>query len=82
MSANQIQFQRHILPVIGEIKLKDLRITHGHQVLAKLRAKGRSPKGINMTLGVLKGILNDAVRWEILNLSPFRNLTLEKVPPR
>lgn len=82
MSAYQIQLQRHILPVIGEIKLKDLRITHGHQVLAKLRAKGRSPKGINMTLGVLKGILNDAVRWEILNVSPFRNLTLEKVPPR
>lgn len=82
VSAYRIQLERHILPVIGEVKLKDLRITHGHQVLAKLRAKGKSPKGINMALCVLKGMLNDAVRWEVLTVSPFRNLSLEKVPPR
>jgi integrase len=81
-SAYQAQLVHHILPVIGEIKLKDLRISHGHQVLAKLRSKGKAPKGINIALGVLKAILNDADRWEVLNVSPFRNLTLEKVPPR
>ena len=82
VSAYGTQLEHHILPVLGEVKLKDLKITHGHQVLAKLRAKGKSPKGINMALCLLKGILTDAVRWEILELNPFRNLTLEKVPPR
>ena len=82
ISAYRTQLEHHLLPVIGEIKLKDLKIAHAHQVLAKLRAKGKSPKGINMALCVLKGILNDAVRWEILTVSPFRNVTMEKVPPR
>lgn len=80
-SSYRIQLEHHILPELGELKLKELKITHGHELIAKLRAKGKSPKGVNMALGVLKSMLNDAVRWEVLEVSPFRNLVMEKVPP-
>ncbi|MFP5492023.1 MAG: tyrosine-type recombinase/integrase [Bacteriovoracia bacterium] len=76
------QLENHILPVIGKIRLCDLRIIHGHKVVSALRSKNKSPKGINMALCVLKGILNDAVKWDVIDKSPFRNLELEKVPPR
>ena len=78
----QTQLEKHILPVIGKIRLCDLRIIHGHKVVSSLRAKNKAPKGINIALCVLKSILNDAVKWDILDKSPFKNLELEKVPPR
>ncbi|MBH48743.1 MAG: hypothetical protein CME71_11295 [Halobacteriovorax sp.] len=80
-SSYRIQLEHHILPHLGDFKLKELKISLGHDLISKLRAKNKSPKGINMALGVLKSMLNDAVRWEVLELNPFRNIVMEKIRP-
>ncbi len=72
----------HILPVLGEMKLNELRMKDGLSLVNHLRDKGKSPKGINMATGLLKGILNDAVKHEILTHNPLRHLSQENVPPK
>jgi hypothetical protein len=63
----------HILPFLGEKKLDQITINDGHDLIGKLKAKGKNPKGVNLVLGLLKAILGDAVKWEILELNrkPF-----------
>ena len=74
-SSTQTNYQRilkkHLLPVFGMMKLRDIRVEHANQLVAKLKEDGHAPKGINNILGVLLTILNDATEWQCLARNPL-----------
>lgn len=72
----------HLNPFLKETKIGNISMLDGHKLISLLKSKGKNPKGINMVIILLKGILNDAVKWEILSINPLRNLSALKVPPR
>lgn len=72
----------HILPVLGDLRLQELQHSHGHQIMNGLQIKGLSPKTINDMLGMLKGMLKDAVRWQILSRNALEGLTTLRVPAK
>ncbi len=64
----------HILPILKDVPTRSLRLEHGNQILLSLISKGRSPKTINGVLGLLQGIMNDAVLWQFSHRNPFVGL--------
>ena len=54
----------HIIPVIGNIPLKELRPMHVHEVQKSVRNKGLSKQTILTTRSVLQNALNDALEDE------------------
>ncbi|MBK9293587.1 MAG: tyrosine-type recombinase/integrase [Oligoflexia bacterium] len=75
------EIKNYFLPVIGNLKLRDITTSHANKILANLKAAGRMPRGINASIEILKGIFNDAIRWDHLTISPLRNFKLLKVDP-
>jgi integrase len=72
-----------ILPVVGLLKLRDVKIEHANQILQKLVVAKKKPAGINNVLCLLQGVLNDAVRWQYLIKNPLQGFKLlKKDPPR
>jgi len=61
----------HLLPFLKDQPLRSLRLEHGNQIVLHLQGKGRSPKTINGVLGLLQGILNDAVFRLLKPLGPW-----------
>ena len=55
---------RHIIPVIGDIPMEELRPMHVHQIQKAVRNKGLSKTTINATRKVLQNALNDAIENE------------------
>ncbi|RYZ78869.1 MAG: site-specific integrase [Proteobacteria bacterium] len=70
----------HILPDFGHLLLKDLRVDHANRLVAQLRKAGHVPKGINMILGVLLTLLNDAIEWQFLARNPLARYKPVKEP--
>lgn len=64
----------HILPILSEFPLRSIRMEHGTRIVLSMQAKRLSPKTINGTVGMLQGILNDAVRWQYLHRNPLTGL--------
>lgn len=70
----------HILPICGTVKLKEVRADHANRLVANLRKAGHVPKGINMILGVLLTMMNDAVEWQYLARNPLGRFRPVKEP--
>ncbi len=64
----------HILPIIKDVPLRSLRLDHGNQILLSLVGKRRAPKTINGVIGLLQGILNEAVLWQYCHRNPMVGL--------
>lgn len=63
--------QKHLLPSFGNMKLRDIRVDHANKLVMNLVGAGHVPKGINLIVGVLLTILNDAVEWQCLARNPL-----------
>lgn len=71
----------HFLPLFGDWPLTDLSFQNGVELQAYLRKdRGLSPKSVNLILGLLKKMLNDAVYWEKLSQNPLEKLRALRVP--
>jgi integrase len=70
----------HLIPILGRSLLGEIRRKHGEELVTKLARSGKSAKGINHILGVLKQILNEAERREDITKNPLRNYSGMKVP--
>lgn len=57
--------------MLGSHKLKDLKPLHGQRFVKSLIDEGLSPAYIEYIFIVLKGALEDAVRWELLFKTHF-----------
>lgn len=64
----------HILPHLKDIPMRSLRLEHGNQILLGMIAKRRSPKTINGVIGLVHGIMNDAIQWSYAHRDPFTGL--------
>lgn len=67
-----------IIPVLGSHKLKDLKPLHGQRFVKSLIDEGLSPAYIEYIFIVLKGSLEDAVRWELLFKNPFQHVEIPR----
>ncbi len=92
----RIDINSYLIPVLGSLKLKELKPKHIQDMLGTLLASGRvnptpdgerglSVKSVRNVYGTLKQALNDAVRWELLPYNPALRVTppaWERVEPR
>lgn len=70
----------HLAPVIGGLKLSDIKKSHGNDLKTALVEKGLSPKTVNNVLLLAKKILSFAVDYELIPASPFQNVKPLKCP--
>ncbi|MCX6118875.1 MAG: site-specific integrase [Proteobacteria bacterium] len=63
--------RRHVLPKLGHVKLRSLNTQQIEFLLADIKRSGLiKPKTINNLLGTVKKMLNDAVRWGMIQHNP------------
>lgn len=80
----------YIKPILGNVRLQELRFTHCQEMVKKLmsdpkREKPLSAKSVRNAAGILSKALSDAVRGEMIATNPAENLDLpraEKAPPK
>lgn len=72
--------RRHVLPILGRIKLTNLKTSQIEFLLSDIKREGAiKPKTINNLLGTIKKMLNDAVRWGYLHHNPAQHIKPMKV---
>ena len=64
----------HLRPLLGHLALKNLRLHHGEQVRSEIWKRGLSASRGNNVLIQLKVLFNFAVKQQLLNSNPFKNL--------
>ncbi len=57
---------RYILPVMGKVPIGEINYSHANILVSKLKDKGLYNKTNNVIVGIVKTILNDAVRWNYI----------------
>lgn len=72
--------RKHLLPLVGAMRLRDIRVEHANRLIVGLKETGHSAKGINSILGVLLTIMNDAVEWQCLARNPLHRYRPVKEP--
>lgn len=71
----------YLLPAFGHMLLRDIRLGHAQSLICSMREKKLSPSRMKLTIGFLKTLLSDAIRWDYLIYDPLKNLSRIKVPP-
>lgn len=66
---------KHILPVFGKKRMRDIKSYDIENWLQTFAEKGLANKTANNSLVTLRTMLNDAVRRGILDVSPMKNIT-------
>ena len=74
--------QQHILPYLGEIKLKDLRPDNIQSLYNKKLKDGASERTVILIHSVLHRSLNLAVKWELLGRNPADAVTRPRIRRR
>lgn len=69
----------HLIPVLGRIKLKDLRTDQIQALINSEIQHGTSPRMVRYIHGVLRRALNIAVRWGLISRNPAPLVTLPKL---
>ncbi len=79
-SENTIRIDRDalnkLLEYTGDIPLNHLSTYRCEQFIEHLLKKGFNPTTINIIIRSLKAAFNKAVKWDIINKSPFRNIQM------
>lgn len=77
---HEVNWRRHILPVLGSMKLRDLRRATCVDFEAKLAATALAPQSRKHVHDTLRWALAAAVDWELLPRNPMANIAAPKVP--
>lgn len=72
-------YKHHVSPEFGLIKLSKIKAAAIESWLARLTRKCK-PKTCNNAFGLLKKLLNDAVRWDYLVLNPAPKVSPLTIP--
>jgi len=65
-------WNRHVLPRLGEHRLRDLTPRVIANFRTDLEANGVGPEAIRKTMAMLQGVLQRAVEWERLRSNPLK----------
>ena len=86
--ADEIVIRVHLVPALGDVRLRHLRRSHLTGLRDKLLAKtahGKkhqlSPKTVNLALALARKILATAVERELIPSNPFAGVKLMRLPP-
>lgn len=79
-ATDKAELRNHINPVIGHLKLTEIRKSHGLDLKAVCIAKGLREKSVNNILHLAKKILLVAVDYELISSSPWQEIKSLKVP--
>lgn len=77
---DQTAIDRHLNPVLGQIRLIDLKKVHGVTLKTEIAKKGVKPKTVNNILQLAKKILATAVDYDLIPANPFQGVKPLKVP--
>jgi len=66
----EVLLRKHVLPVIGGVRLRDLKPLQIEAVKARVRAGGGSQKLALNVFRVVNALLKQGVRWQLLALNP------------
>jgi integrase len=70
--------ERHVVPVVGSVRMAKLRPAHVQQVVDQATASGLAPRTVAAVYRTLHGALAQAVRWQLLAV----NASTAIRPPR
>jgi integrase len=73
---------KHLMPKLKDILIKDLKAFHGEELIKRLKNSKHNERGVNLILGVLKSILNNAVERELIIKNPLTRVKPLKQHPR
>jgi len=71
---------KHLNPVLGDIRLIDLKKIHGLTLKGELAKKALKPKSVNNYLQLAKKIMATAVDYDLVPANPFLGVKPLKVP--
>lgn len=77
---DRMNLKNHILPAIGELKIHEIKRSHGLDLMAALTAKGLKEKTVNNVFHLAKKILSVAVDYEIIPANPWQLIKNLQVP--
>ena len=67
-------YQNHLRQPLGGKKLEDIQVRDIHELQRDMASQGYHPNTVNYTIQILRLILNDAVREELLERNPARSI--------
>lgn len=73
-------FNSHIAPTIGAVAIPALTLSHIQQAADKWVEAGLKPNSVRTVLGVLRAILNDAIRAGLIRENPVAQVKRPPVP--
>lgn len=71
---------RHVLPVIGSMRLDRVKVGHIRGVLDKATASGLAPRSVQHVRAVMSGLFGTAVSWELIPVNPVKATETASVP--
>lgn len=74
--------KRHLIPFFKSKTLDEITLQKADALSKKLQDEGHNPKGINLIFGVLKRVLIEAVREEVLEKNPLTHYKNLRPKPR
>lgn len=72
-------FRLHVVPYIGNVKLKDLTTLMVQRVYILLEKEGLSPKSIRNVHGMLHGMLDKAMKMDLIRKNVSKNCELPHI---
>lgn len=75
---HNIMLRKHILPIFGYRKIKEINVRQGIDFIQKLEEKGLAPSSIKRIKNILNSIFNVALKWEIIQKNPIKDVTVPK----
>ena len=79
MDNYESDFRLHVVPYIGHVKLKDLTTLMIQRVYILLEEKGLSPKSIRNVHGMLHGMLDKAMKMDLIRKNVSKNCELPPI---
>lgn len=81
LRAKEMIFRLHLVPFFGDRDLREIDQELIEKFIALKLKQGLSPKTINNRLGVLRTMLNIAIKWGYLEKNPVNDVKTLKTPP-
>lgn len=72
------KLRRHVRPIIGKLKLSDVRSLDIQGIYTRMSERGLSPRSVRYTHAILSSALKQAVRWNMLGRNPCEAVDLPR----
>lgn len=69
---------KYIIPIIGNIKLSELKVIHIEKLIREFRKCGLNPTSTQNYYGVIRAALNKAIKLQLLNDNPCKFIDTPK----